>query len=267
MFILYFLYNMAYINLHKISDTLYKCDCGKEFNSARSLASHARFCNQYIKVDKTTIYKQNDVYKCECGNTFKNYQSFNAHLSHCDIHHNYNNTTRKLRPSELYHTMSWDNKSLFEIEMIRYRSGQTFSKKQKAGEIINWWKNRHLTNLHKLHIREGMLNYLDNLYDTHIQAHYNKKSIQFINDLNLKNNWHLQHAENGGEIRCLGYFLDGYDKEKNIVFEYDESRHYIDVYNNILSKKDIERQNNIIDKLHCQFWRYNEKIKLLYRVY
>lgn len=258
---------MSYINLHKISDNLYRCDCGKEFNSSRSLTSHARFCKQYIKVDKKTIYKCNKIYTCECGRTFDYYQSFNAHLSHCDIHHKYNNTIRKLRPSELYHTMSWDNKSELEIKMIRQRSGKTFSEKQKNGEIVNWWKNKHLTNIHKLHIREGILNYLSTLTNNNIQVHYNKNSIPFINSLNIKNNWNLQHAENGGEFRCLGYFLDGYDKEKNIAFEYDEPFHYEDVYNNKLRRKDIIRQNNLINELQCEFWRYNEKIKLLYRVY
>lgn len=56
-------------------------------------------------------------------------------------------------------------------------------------------------------------------------------------------------------------------KKKNIAFEYDEPFHYEDVYNNKLRLKDIIRQNNLIDELHCEFWRYNEKIKLLYRVY
>ena len=60
--------------------------------------------------------------------------------------------------------------------------------------------------------------------------------------------------------------VDGYDKEKNIVFEYDEKRHYKDVYNNILKDKDINRQNEIIAKLGCRFFRYNETIDLLYEV-
>lgn len=54
-------------------------------------------------------------------------------------------------------------------------------------------------------------------------------------------NWNLRHAENGGEIIKFGYFLDAYDEEKNIVVEYDEPRHYIDVENNILKSEDIKR--------------------------
>jgi len=51
----------------------------------------------------------------------------------------------------------------------------------------------------------------------------------------------LQHAENGGEFEVAGYYLDGYDKNLNIAFEYDEPGHYEDVINNILNKRDIER--------------------------
>ena len=32
-----------------------------------------------------------------------------------------------------------------------------------------------------------------------------------------------------------------------------------------LNDKDILRQNYIINKLHCEFWRYNEKLNLLYK--
>lgn len=41
-------------------------------------------------------------------------------------------------------------------------------------------------------------------------------------------NFFIQHAENFGEfyIKELGYYVDGYDKENNIVYEWDEKWHY-----------------------------------------
>lgn len=63
----------------------------------------------------------------------------------------------------------------------------------------------------------------------------------------------------------LGYFVDAYDKDKNIVIEYDEPYHYKDVEHNILCEDDLKRQKEIIDCLHCEFWRYNEKTKTLWK--
>ena len=78
----------------------------------------------------------------------------------------------------------------------------------------------------------------------------------------INNNIYIQHAMNGGEyyIKELGYWLDGYDKLNNIVYEYDEAFHF-DKYGKLL-EKDIIRQNEIIDFLKCKFIRikYNDNI-------
>ena len=96
--------------------------------------------------------------------------------------------------------------------------------------------------------------------------HFSEKGCKYIDSLNEKNGWHLIHAKNGGEKQVCGYFLDGYDEELNIAFEYDEPKHYVDVYNSILCERDIKRQNEIINELGCKFYRYNEKIDKLYVV-
>lgn len=65
----------------------------------------------------------------------------------------------------------------------------------------------------------------------------------------------LQHAENGGEyyIKELGYWLDGYSKEKNIVFEYDEKHHFNE--DGTYTERDIRRQTEIENLLGCKFIR------------
>ena len=45
-------------------------------------------------------------------------------------------------------------------------------------------------------------------------------------------------------------------RKYNIIFEYDEPYHYIDIENNILREKDLNRQKFLIDTLHCKFYRY-----------
>ena len=89
---------------------------------------------------------------------------------------------------------------------------------------------------------------------------YNADACDYFNELNQKNGWELQHAGNGGEIECHGYFLDAYDETQNIVVEYDESRHYKLLDNNwILSSKDVQRMTDIKKYLNYRFYRYNEQ--------
>ncbi len=89
-----------------------------------------------------------------------------------------------------------------------------------------------------------------------ICPNFNPNACNYFNKLNEQYGWNLQHALNGGEERILCYFLDAYDKERNIVIEYNEKNHY-DVYGN-LKEKDKRRINDIINKLKCKFYIYNE---------
>ncbi len=65
----------------------------------------------------------------------------------------------------------------------------------------------------------------------------------------------LRHAENGGEyhIKDLGYWVDGYSKEKNIVIEIDEQHHFNK--DGSLKEKDVIRQKEIEELLGCKFIR------------
>ena len=88
---------------------------------------------------------------------------------------------------------------------------------------------------------------------------YNPKACEYFNKINREKGWNLQHRLNGGEIIVGGYFLDTYDKQRNIVVEYDENYHSRP--NQI--KKDLYRMNEIKNHLQCKFYRYNEKEKIL----
>lgn len=92
---------------------------------------------------------------------------------------------------------------------------------------------------------------------------YNPTACKFIDDFGKKNGYNFQHAMNGGEVMVSGYSLDGYDKEKNVVFEYDEPRHQHSSH----KQKDIIRQKRIINKINpTTFLRYDEKTGKLYDV-
>jgi len=83
---------------------------------------------------------------------------------------------------------------------------------------------------------------------------YNINSIAIIEQYGKDHGYNFQHAENGGEyhIKELGYFVDGYDKEKNVVIEVDEKHHF---KNGKLKEKDIKRQKEIEEYLGCDFVR------------
>lgn len=255
---------------------IYICNgCGKHYKNKNSIRSHARFCENYksIRYDdngnyisKSKYKISENLYKCECGKEFNNSQSLNAHLSYCEKHHEICGTTRKLRPHEITKTMSgWENKSEEEKKEIYLKAGKTHSENLKSGKTINHWVGKEHTPETKEKMRNSLINYRNkNIINN--RANYSITGCEYIDKLNEQKGWHLQHALNGGEVIIAGYYVDGYDKENNIVFEYDEPRHYEDVYNNILKDKDIERQNYIIQKLHCKFYRYNERLNLLYEV-
>ena len=84
---------------------------------------------------------------------------------------------------------------------------------------------------------------------------FNKDACALIDEYGKKHGYQFQHAMNGGEyhIKELGYWVDGYDSEKNVVIEVDEAHHF-DVNGN-LSEKDIRRQAEIEDFLQCKFIR------------
>lgn len=83
---------------------------------------------------------------------------------------------------------------------------------------------------------------------------YNKSSIKILEEYSTLNNLNIQHAENGGEffIKELGYWLDGYDIDKNIVVEFNEKHHKYKL------DRDIKRRNIIMKFLKCEFHIINE---------
>jgi len=139
--------------------------------------------------------------------------------------------------------------------------------KCQCGLRYSWTKNcrrcpdYHRTALGKRHTvktkrkqRISALEYLGKAKGKVIPR-YNIKSIPLIENYGKDHGYNFRHAENGGEyhIKELGYFLDAYDIEKNVVLEIDEKLHF-----NIdgkLKERDVIRQKEIEDFLGCKFIR------------
>jgi hypothetical protein len=89
---------------------------------------------------------------------------------------------------------------------------------------------------------------------TGMQPNYNPTACKIIDEYGKQNGYNFQHAENDGEyqIKELGYWVDGYDKEKNVVIEYYENYHKKQL------QKDKRRKQEIINLLNCKFIELKE---------
>lgn len=88
-----------------------------------------------------------------------------------------------------------------------------------------------------------------------IRPGYNPDGCKYFDMLMEKTNTFIQHAENGGEyyIEKICRWVDGYDKENNIVYEFDEKRHFN--ADGSLKEKDIQREQEIKSALKCEIIR------------
>lgn len=88
---------------------------------------------------------------------------------------------------------------------------------------------------------------------------FNEKSCLYFEWLNKWNGWNGQYATNKGEyfVKNLGYWVDYYEPNENVVIEWDEPKlHY---RNGVLKEKDVKRMWEIKNVLECRFFRYNER--------
>lgn len=255
--------------------------CNNEYDNPYKLGGHKIKCNknpkynEYIENWKKSFnlstqnglnnnFNENKILYCQyCNKECTSLNSLKQHEIRCKVNPNHiNSPFIEYNKSEKNKKIKKSNQYINSKKLGLPKPQLSIEGRKKCGSI---WKGKHLTEEMKLKNRESTIKYIKSCKGE-CKPRYNKKACQYINQLNKQNNWNLQHAENGGEHKVCGYFVDGYDKELNIVFEYDESRHYKDKINNILNDRDIQRQQNIINELHCEFWRYNEYLDLLYQI-
>lgn len=177
-------------------------------------------------------------------------------------------TKKKLSLKKIGKKLSEQTKNKLKNRMLGEKN-PFYGKKHTIESIEKNRKNNigkshnKLTELQKEKLREYRLKWLESIGGRNPKngKFFNRKACQYIDNINKTYGWNCQHALNGGEVIITGYSIDGYDKDKNIAIEYDESRHY-DKRGN-LKEKDIIRMNRIYEKIHCEFYRYNETTNVL----
>ena len=225
-----------YLKLIGKAQLIYECNgCHQQFNTRLSLQIHIRSCVFYIKQPCKKMHsskywnKDQQTYICECGKSFITHQSLNAHFSHC-IHHNeaYGKTSKRKirRGDECNFSKAWMGEEKFN--KFHKQNGKKLHQKYQNKQLVPSWTGRHHTEESKQKIRQGTISYILTVKSS--RPRYNKSAIPVLEQIAKEHGWNIQHAENGGEFYTgIGYFVDAYDKEKNIVVEYDEPHHYEDV--------------------------------------
>lgn len=256
---------------------MYICEnCNKEFNTGLDLNSK-RFCCKHCR--RVWIGKTSARHRKENGTFYTPFTDEKIKRGrrathgkwtcpHCDF---IAETRRKLKVhtheqhSEITKKSCWNKGLTSKTHPSINRAVTKLKARYASGEIVAHQKGKPHTQEVKDKIRIGTIRYfLTN--NVPFSPRVSVKGCRYIDKLNEVNHWNLQHGMNGGEISIDGFFLDGYDKELNIVVEYDEPHHYVNVDKNILTEKDIYRMNYIHEKLNCRFFRYNEKLDLFYEV-
>lgn len=85
---------------------------------------------------------------------------------------------------------------------------------------------------------------------------YNLVACTIFDEINRELVWSGLYGTNGKEyyIKSLGYWVDYYEPNLNIVIEYDET-HHKSVFH---TTKDAKRQEDIMNELNCKFYRIRE---------
>ena len=129
------------------------------------------------------------------------------------------------------------------------RSEEIKQKMKKAKENISIETRRKL----RIKALERIRDSLEKGYQ--LTPNYNPTGCKLIDAYGEQNGYTFQHAENGGEfhIKELGYWVDGYDAERNTIIEVDEAHHFDSDGN--LTERDVRRQTEIVEHLGCDFIR------------
>lgn len=103
------------------------------------------------------------------------------------------------------------------------------------------------TEEHKQKMRIARIEYIQNNTGFPVCPQLGKYEKQILDELENRIGFLIKRS-----FYINGYYLDGYCIELNLAIEVDELKHY---KNRILSQRDVNKQNSIINTLNCKFLR------------
>jgi len=235
--------NLIYKKLCPVCDKEQIYSCKLSLNKAiieNSLCYKCRGKKQRKMVDFIFFLNENWCKRCPSCNDIMTYVSRNSAMKYRDVRCNSCAKKGTKRNDEVKRKLSL----------------QKMGKNNPMFGKVSFMRGKHHTEETKYKLRLATIKDLQNKRLLPSQKNYNPIACGFIDNINKEKGWNLQHAMNGGEIEIYGYFVDGYDKERNIIFEYDEPKHEV----LSIKKRDEVRQQRIIEKIKpMMFIRYKEK--------
>jgi len=230
---------------------MYKCKmCGLEYSSPNAFGNHIK---QYHKMETKDYY---DLYilngekikckQCDQESSFKNI--IKGYRDHCS-----KSCSKKIQPNAV--GWAWTKKEGY----VAWNKGKKMSDEYKKNWLEGVKNSEWLGGPSDKTVDKIRAKFVERLKETNRSFHppYNKKACEYFNLMMEDSNFFIQHAENFGEfhVKELGYFVDGYDVENNIVYEWDEKWHFV---NEEIIKKDKLRQEKIENLLGCRFIRIRQ---------
>jgi len=156
----------------------------------------------------------------------------------------------------------YSDETIKKMKILAIRTGRWNGEKNP-----NYGNHKPLSEEHKRKVRLSHIKRVEKIKNGghQLKPNFNINACKLIDEYGKKNGYNFQHAMNGGEyyIKELGYWVDGYDKEKNIVIEYFENNHHHYDKDGNIKKKDLNRTNEIKNYLKCNFILLEEKKNIM----
>jgi len=235
-------------------------ECGFRVLSNRGLGVHLQFVHKVSSEKYVVKHEYNGIHptcKCGCGKEtrftgskygFKTYRSgHNDNYSRDDLE-KYRATCEKISKSKL------GDKNPAKRPEVRAK----ISANSAAGRPDVKARNAKSNRLRR--IKE-----IEEKRCQQVYPNFNSRVCNIIEHMNVTHGYNFQHAKNGGEfyVKGLGYWVDGYDAEKNIVYEFYENKHLQQL------EHDERRISEIVEHLECNViihkeWELNDEIAKVY---
>lgn len=173
-------------------------------------------------------YKISDVlYRCECGKEFSNSQSLNAHFRHCIIHKEATGQELIIKNPPKGEMCGWNKFTDDDKKIFAQKAIKTLKSNIESGKTTSTWKGKKLPEEMKDNIRKGRVKFLIENPGQHGAFDKSKKTYleNWFNDILIKydlyNQYNIEY-----NYSVYPYFLDYAFIDLKLDVELDGSFHY-----------------------------------------